>query len=345
MGGNVFKESVRLNKEELFRSFNLIKSDIKKEFPNSLIDYVPFYRNKSSFGDLDILTNIEMPKLYEIILRIYPKAKTSLPQPLDYPKEISMLFENKYQVDFIFADTGYYDFSHNYHSWNVLSSLLGIISRMLGVKVKQEGLFYTVYCKNRKVDILITTNFYEVLELLDYSAALYKKGFDSPEDIFNFVTTSKYYNKSLFYLENRSQITRSRDIKRDLYVRFVEYVKSNNFEINEFPWKKLPKGEYETNEQNSFFLKILYDRYPNFKKDLEREKDICVNILLKKQDNKEKINTVISELHISNKCFSGICRNLALNGINIKHIFTEYSSIELINLFKQNLLENETCRI
>ncbi len=345
MGGNVFNDSLRLDKENLFRIFNLVQSTLKKEFPNNLIEYIPFYRNKSSFGDLDILTDIKLSELYENILKIYPKYKISIPQQLNKTKEISILFEDKYQIDFIFADTEYYNFSYNYHSWNVLSSLLGIISRMLGVKIKQEGLFYTVYCKSRKVDILITTNFYEVLKLLDYDINLYKKGFNSPEDIFNFVMTSKYYNRSLFYFENRSQNTRSRDIKRDLYVKFIEYIKSNNFEISEFPWKKLPKGEYETNEQNSFFLKILCDKYPNFKKELKREKDICIDILSKKQYNREKINAIISDLNISHNRFSLICRKLALNGINLKYVFTVYSNEELINLFKQNLLENETCQI
>ena len=63
-------------------------------------------------------------------------------------------------------------------------------------------------------------------------------GFDTLEQIFDWIISSKYFNPELFQFENLNQTDRKRNRKRPTFNKFLEYIKDVKFESEGYSFEK-----------------------------------------------------------------------------------------------------------
>jgi len=334
MGGHSFKSTQRLSKTEFEFVSKSIVNLLSEAFPNSKNNIIKSYESKYSFGDVDVLTNINILDIVKFVRDSNFQTNIN-EETVNFSNSVSILYDGKYQVDVITVEDSHYNFSYDYLNYNVLSSLIGIVSRMCGIKLKTTGLYYVASYKEYTKDILISENYDDALFVLDYDVNAYRRGFIDIEDIYNYVVSTKYFNKYLFILENRSNGSRSRDIKRELYIGFLKYL-NNSKNLIEYPWTKLPKGVYETNSQNKEILDLVFDKFPNVRKDIENFHTECDIKIEKRKLKEERIFYIKHKLNLSDSDFNILCRNLALSGVNISNLITSDSIEDILRHFNSN---------
>lgn len=283
MGGNAIKSSQRLNKEK----FQQLTTELKELFPELKMEVVKFYRNKTDFGDIDIVVeknkDLNIKKL--VIDRLNPSEI--------YDNNMFFSFEYKSaQIDFIFMSSENFDVSLDYFSWNDLGNLIGRVSRSLNFKYGHDGLFYTLRLGDHyKNDICISKNTKDILTFLGYDARRWEEGFDNVEDIFEFALNTPYFNSLYFDLEEQAHNDRVRNRKRKMYQKFLEFIQERDIQHK----PKLSQEEryvhYERAREvfGDDFHKIVLEETKKYEENLEYKKYINGNIVneLTGLENKE----------------------------------------------------------
>ena len=288
MGGLALKQFdvVRLKKREYDLVIQEITQKLNDRFGSDIrFDVIPSYLNKKDFGDLDIIYTSKIEILDNLIKLINPKEFIKNGPVLSIVYQFN---DKKFQVDFIRVKDDSYDFSLNYYSNNDLGNLIGRIFHKMGFKFGHDGLSYVVrdFTINTKVlgTLLVSTNFKEVLEFGDYHN-YENRVFNELEDIFNYVTTSKYFNKTIFLLENRNHISRVRDEKRPTYMKFLKFTENREFDNNfDFKDKEIFRKE---------ILEQIFVRFPDFK---ERYNQLLIQIEHRKMISEKFNGNLIKEL-------------------------------------------------
>ena len=142
------------------------------------------------------------------------------------------------------------------------------------IKYGPNGLKINFYNNGTKMDeILISNNPQKILTFFNYDFSHFKKGFDNIEDIFEFITSSKYFKKDMFIFENLNHINKSRNKRRKSYLYFLEYIEN----------KKTLDNFNDLNVNNS--LQLINDFFPE------------ANLIGRIEELKEKdrINTIIKD--------------------------------------------------
>lgn len=259
MGGNACKNVRRYDKKEYFELYE----EIVTLFNNSNVDYniVQAYRNKESFGDMDILINKGTDNVSRDFVENLIKNVFKSTEIVRNGNVISCTYKD-FQIDFIFMKSKWMKFAIKYHSYNDLSNIIGRVAHKQGFKFGFDGVSYVVRDGDYVVDeILLSDNFNEMLELFGFDSKRYELGFDDLTDIFEYVVNSKYFNREIYLLENRNHIARMRDKKRKTYTEFLKYIENMN---EGYVFK--PKIEY---------IKQICEKYPDFK--VQYEKAILKN--------------------------------------------------------------------
>lgn len=241
MGGNVFKDAKRFKAAE----FKTLQSEIVKLLQGKGLRTEPLvvYRDKPSFGDLDLLTglfedNIESLKNLKKILREIGVTEFNFS---DHHKQFksgthaSFLYKNL-QVDLIFVKPEHFGSAAFYFSYNDLNNFVGRIAHKLGVKFGWDGLSYVLKTEDGYLErrLELTTDPEEIYRFLGYDYERYLEGFDTLEEIFEFVTSSSYFNSSIFEYENLNHANRTRNRKRKNYAAFLEWLEGKEFENHVF---------------------------------------------------------------------------------------------------------------
>ncbi|MDO9177130.1 MAG: hypothetical protein Q7U16_02210 [Agitococcus sp.] len=250
MGGNALKNCVtrRYPAQEYYPLEASVLMRLKEAFPNKRIVPIKAYRNKETFGDMDILLESPIP---EVDLR---DALTALFEPKELVSEgylhglrtpngqlrhrdsIGLVdaipefnetgcisFEHhEFQVDVLCTPTRYFDFCSHYYDYNDLGNLCGVLAKSLGVTLGFDGLWLKVKEGTRYFGkVLLTSDYDEALVFLGYDVARYHQGFDAIDDMFDFVQANPHFNGELYTLANRNNRSRTRDVKRTTYIAFL----------------------------------------------------------------------------------------------------------------------------
>lgn len=247
MGGKALKqigiETERKSTSDLYR----IYSEIKKYLGDLETHLVLFYKNKETHGDLDILIKIDRTN---IDLRDIVKNEIKAPF-FSNGSVLSFEYDN-FQVDFIPVRESNWNVSKCFFDYDPSGNLMGKVAHKFGLKYGFEGLVYPYRTETSHVfaDISISKDNYKIFEFLGYSYETFLQGFNSVEEIFDFIIGGKYFNDKIFDYENLNHIDKKRNRKRATYNQFLEYLKTvgitNNFSFNE------DKSSY-INDINSFF--------------------------------------------------------------------------------------------
>jgi hypothetical protein len=115
-------------------------------------------------------------------------------------------------------------------------------------------------------EIKLLDDWEQILPVLGYSWERYQQGFDTLEDIFEFVVSSPFFNKSIYALENRNHAARTRDQKRKTYMEFLKWIES----YRETPPQRFGTC-YEANnvEGKGKWLPYLFKQIPGFENEYD----------------------------------------------------------------------------
>lgn len=252
-------ESQRLTLEE----FERVKSEVHAILDELGIRHldVQFIREKKDFGDIDIIViddrdpetialNNNSPM--KIVLDNIHKFGITDELFINNNPFASILYESKYQVDFITVKPEEAAYTQAYLSHNDLGNLLGRQIKRFNVTHGMDGLWYDHYMNDRahRTRFLLSRDPYEILRILGLDVEKFKNGFDTYEEMFDYVQSSKYFNPEIFKFENLNNRNRVRDKKRKVYNQFLQYINydvTNDLVYNpvdDYPWITARCEEY-----------------------------------------------------------------------------------------------------
>lgn len=250
MGGNAMKDygTVRLPNADyegfLHRLLDLFQAE------GVHFCTIPYVLEKQDFGDVDIIVNNSCRDFCEeVIDQISPAKKVN-------GNVTSFIYENV-QVDFIYTPAEDMYFSVNYFSYNDLGNLMGRVAHKLGLKLGHDGLWLPVRDGDNKIgEILLTKNYQAAISYLGFDLMEYNQGFDTFDQMFEFVAKSHYFNPEIYLLENRNHTARVRDRKRKTYMMFLDWCEQLDPK-DYMPFK--PKHEYLPNILVDFRVTEQYE--------------------------------------------------------------------------------------
>lgn len=274
MGGNALKncETRRYKKDEYN---DLVKEVIQKlnNIPEITKKQVPFsYRDKESFGDLDIV----------IVHNCYD-LKGSINKEFN-PKEIvsngdCLSFEYKeFQIDLIKSSIEHFNTTLEYLNWNDLGNIIGRVAHKFGLKYGHKGLSYIIKNESgyKPRELLISKDIRKILEFLGFNFSKYTLGFDTLNDIYRYVRYSEFFNSDIFSFEEMNHTNRVRNKKRSTYQGFIDYL-NNQHEVE----KSFLKYYFNGNKSiyldriNYYFPEVdIFGFIESYNKDLELDKKV-----------------------------------------------------------------------
>lgn len=297
MGGNALKaydiETVRLGPEEYAAVQSHVvwvlqgMTAVSNVLDELDVAAIPSYKDKADHGDLDVLVQdncLDYPEKLELLLKHEFGATVVHKNGPVWSFDYNLLCNEgeSFQVDLIMVDGESFDFALNYFSYNDLGNLIGRVAHRLGFKFGHEGLFY-VYRDGSSYskDILMTRNFAHAIEYLGFSYARYEQGFDSLESIFDYVSSSEFFCKSMYDLELRSYAAKVRDRKRVTYTTFLAWLKDRDYLCEDL----------DASEDD--WLDDALRTFPEFAETyLATAKEVLVRKLLKEKFNGEVVKNV-----------------------------------------------------
>lgn len=234
MGGNALLythglESKRMNQDQ----YDDLKKNVGLFLDNLGVVYrhVQSYHEKSDYGDLDIVVSRENDSVNSI-RRYLGFANLPMTNELTMAENTSIVstLVTHFQVDFIFVEPEELESAANYYSYNDIWNLLGKVIKTHDYKLGWQGLMYTYRNGSHyKEDIVLTRDLMVALKIMGLSVARYKMGFDTYEDMFDYVISCKAFDSSKFALENLNHRNRVRDKKRKTYNAFLTYIEGNSY--------------------------------------------------------------------------------------------------------------------
>lgn len=96
------------------------------------------------------------------------------------------------------------------------------------MKYGQEGLFLDLYHKDDKLDrVIISKDYYKIFNFLGLSYEKWEDGFDELENIFEYISESKFFDWRMFQMSKLNKINRERNLKRKSYMSFLDWMLEN----------------------------------------------------------------------------------------------------------------------
>lgn len=173
-----------------------------------------------------------------------------------------------------------------YSSWGDLGNIMGRIFHKMGLHYGHTGLEFWIrqgmFDKNIQwsdsdhvlCKYLLTRDTKMIFEIGGFDYSRWKEGFDTEKDVFDFVVNSKYFDPEIFQLENLNHTNRTRNRKRGMYMRFIEYVNSHSFQ----------KGEsFRSKDEYSVIFQL---KFPRFREHVDHYRfEHTINELVKSKIN------------------------------------------------------------
>jgi hypothetical protein len=285
MGGLALKhvEGIRrYSKDEFFSLADRLIPQVS-ECLNTKVELVKSYHLKESFGDMDLIVlnsgNLSDAKSVGEIIQ-----KNFNPTDIHYNGNVHSFDFEGLQIDLIITPTSNWETSQVFFAYNDLGNLMGKIYHKFGLKYGYDGLKYIYRLDNEKKlgDITVTKNMPKAFEFIGLSYEQFEKGFDTVEDIFNFVVESPYFQKEAFYFENLNAINKKRNKRRANYKLFLEFVNGTGEYKGRSP---LPDKPFQFETDKSKYFQMINDFFP--------ESDFLnqMEILRKKEERKKLIHS------------------------------------------------------
>lgn len=315
MGGNALKNTItrRYNKDEYYKLEKKMIETLSKKFDKAQSTIC--YKEKDSFGDMDILV-LSDNLTFDILEYI---QETFNPTQIVKNSNVYSFDVEELQIDLQLVPKELWETSVIYYSYNDLHSFIGKIARRFGLKWGWDGLKWSGFTLKNKNSVLLTKSYKVALEFLGFDYKRYDEGFNTREDIYDYIINSKYYEPSVFYFQNMNSNDKNRDKKRTNYLEFLEYIKVNKPKINN-NHNFFSNKDFYLGHINTYFT-YFYEQYKN---------------IIEKENLNEKIKNIFNGNKImdfyksKNDEISGIKLGIAINNF--------HNTFETLNEFNQYIL-------
>lgn len=339
MGGNALNfETRRIESQVEF--YNLYEKIVKKLSKVGIYGcLIPFYESKESFGDMDILVNkgLNFPDNWtdRVVSEFNPKSTFKNGSCFSFD------FED-FQIDLILAPSEEFSYSYSYFAYNDLGNFIGRTAHRLGFKHGHDGLWYTLRDEENPdrviKEILVTRDYSTALDFLGF---LYLKGipkFNTPEEIFEFAASSKYFDPKQFLLVNRSYAARVRDRKRKMYNGMLEWIRGR--------WPDLKDDDTPEPVDKEEHLQRAFKQFPEFQ---NAYNEACAQHqhtkALKQKFNGEFVALMFNEKP-TGKELGNIMKELRekIERYNLEQLIIDIDEAQCYDLFYNVLLKNNSYR-
>lgn len=232
MGGTALGYTARrLTTNQTYEMRDRINSDL----PHLNVMMPLSYRNKADHGDLDLVCIGTIDAIRAAVRTKYnPTDEKSNGHVYSFGLDGA-------QVDMISTlSPSAQLMQYHYMCWNDLGNLMGRTARSMGFKYGHTGLSWVVRVSDHIAqEVHISADADRIFEFLGYDPVTFHNGFDSLEDIYEYVTSSKYFNSLYYSVENRSHRDNARDRKRTTYQGMIKYIEQHSID----PRPKLTEEE------------------------------------------------------------------------------------------------------
>jgi hypothetical protein len=287
MGGNLIvsqfgMEPKRLDKEAYDRLGEEVLNKIESSYPkwhNMCI--IPSYYDKEDFGDLDVL----IEKSPFVDYREFIKHVFEVDQISHNAGVYSFPYEG-FQIDLITMDSRIWHAARAYFSWNDCGNLCGRCFHQLGLKYGHNGLTYLIrdytigVSDDPNGEVLgeasICVKPKQILEFGGFDYKQFEKGFNTLEEMFDWVARSDHFNSEDYDFDKLNHINRTRNRKRSSYAYFVEWLKENK---QNYPC-------FTPFEDKRLYIPTIVKTFPAFQDDLDNARKVW-DVM---QENKTKFN-------------------------------------------------------
>jgi len=251
MGGRALKNAYtrRISREEFEKSSIELLDALNETFARTAIPR--FFQSKETFGDIDIIVSLEG---YEGNVREYIE-NTFEPTEIFHNGNAYSFDYAEAQIDLIMVRGEDFDSNFHYLAFNDLGNFIGRMAQVMGLKYGQEGLWYNHYTNgNQKTKIMISKDYPKIFDYMGLDYNKWIEGFDSLEEIFEYVKTSRFFNPEIFQMYHLNKINRERNAKRASYIAFLEYIEGEDCN------KDYNKLEVESHKEN--LIKLIDESFP-----------------------------------------------------------------------------------
>jgi hypothetical protein len=259
MGGALFQNE-RMNRETYDRVSQIV---IEKLSPRKVLIPESFL-DKEDYGDIDFV----LP--YPIMDKEEVKQLFSITDD-DIHINTSVVSINYMgvQCDLCFHSEENVLTAYQYMRNSDCSNMVGVMFRdSLGYRLTHKGLVYPVKFAHDDAlgEVLVSKNFRKILEFIDLDYDQWLTGFKNPEELFSWITKSKYFNAEAFKFENLNHENRTRNRKRKVYAEFVEWLLNKEFKNYE---GTINKQEHLFRGMFHFYEEVHYPHMGNWTEQIQ----------------------------------------------------------------------------
>lgn len=226
MGGNAFEGLRRLNATD----YQVYEPQVLRQLQRLYQQFAPlrYYHQKPDFGDMDVVVAGE-----PVSRRVFEDFLASIgADDVFYNGSIYSFRYADFQVDLIHVAPELFEVAQFYFGYNDLNNLIGRVAHSFGVKFGWDGLTYQIRTESghRAQKIILSRDPEQIYTFLGYDYARWQRGFDTLAAIFSFVASSRYFNSALYTLNTLNHGNRTRNRKRQTYMRFLAWCKEQDFD-------------------------------------------------------------------------------------------------------------------
>jgi hypothetical protein len=226
---------------------------------NSRDVYIPRHiENKTSFGDIDIYVKKDSMS-FDDIANLMSKSK--LFEIKDIFKSTNQIvihsdeFDIDVQVDINFIKN--WNFRY-WYDFGVMSALIGQIIPY-EMKFASNGLFLRK--TDNMIEYPIKLKFEDALAFLGFNEVIFRGGFKTEEEMLNWLTSSKYFNKVDLLHNPRNSGKRKRDENRgvDKFIeKMLHYPDKGKFNFNKLePYKRYAYNMFKSVQKMDYEIKRI----------------------------------------------------------------------------------------
>lgn len=238
MGGNALAPygARRFDRAEYLVLAKEVKDLLRPIVTDGCVVEILSYGSKASFGDLDLVIQKLSPEQKAKVLELFPDGHVdNMPNNVTAPLTwvLSVIYKGL-QVDLIQPEPDDVRTSLVYYSYNDLGNLMGVIFKQFGLKYGHKGLYLNLTEGTTKYgEILISKDPNKIFDFIGLNYLRFKIGFETLEEVFDFVINSPWFSPDLYQFENVNATSRIRDKKRSSYRAFLLYL-SHRKDTNKF---------------------------------------------------------------------------------------------------------------
>lgn len=289
MGGNALKhtETRRYQREEYFALVDRLLPKLRELLQTECV-VLEAFGLKESFGDMDVLVQTEGQYTVQEMIEIIKHHLKPPPTDTFKNDNVFSFDHEELQIDLIFTKPEDMQSSFNFAKFGDLGNLVGKLCHRFDTKYGFDGLRFVYRTSEERVlgEFLLTKETEKILNFVGLDYNRWKQGFQTAEEVFEFIISSKYFDADSFKLENLNAINRKRNKKRKMYGEFISYCE-----------KTKPVSKFTFNPDKTVYREKIEQHFPGFFEQLKKlEKLEAHQKMLREKFNGELVMQQFPEL-------------------------------------------------